>query len=142
MSLGPIELIVFGFPDGTIDPAVREQVKQAIEHGGVQLVDALLIRKSEAGEVSFVELDELTDDAELLAVASALTDGVDLLSADDADELAADLVPGAAALALFFERTRLLPLFDAVAASGGGVVADFHIPAVVVDEVVVAVEAL
>ena len=65
---------------------------------------------------------------------------LDLLSSEDVDEFAAALEPGSSALALVFEHTWMLPVRDAVAASGGVLLADIHVPADVVDEVLAAVE--
>ena len=52
---------------------------------------------------------------------------------------AADLEPGSSALALVFEHTWIKPVRDAVAASGGMLLADIHVPAEVVDEVLASV---
>jgi hypothetical protein len=43
-------------------------------------------------------------------------------------------------LAIVFEHTWMKPVRDAVAASGGILLADVHVPADVVDEVLAAVE--
>jgi uncharacterized membrane protein len=142
MSLGPIELVVFGFPDGKVAPDIRQRVLEAIESGAVRLVDALFISKDAAGSVTFLELDELVHDQELLAVANSLTRGVDLLSSEDADELAEDLVPGGSALAFLFEHAWMVPMQESVIAAGGVVLTDVNIPADVVEEVVTAVEQL
>ena len=142
MGLGPIEMVVFGFPGGRVGGEVRERITDAISTNSVNLVDALFLRKESDGTVTYRELDELTDDQNVLAMADALTKGVDLLSEEDADELAADLIPGGSALVLLFERVWMKPIVDAVTSSGGELLDDIPIPSVVVEEVAAAVKQL
>jgi len=105
----------------------------------VRIVDALFITKDDAGDVMIVELEELTDDPDALDVASSLAEQLDLISAEDAVELAADLAPGSSALALVFEHTWMIPVRDAIASSGGVLLADVRVPPEVIDEVLDAV---
>ena len=65
---------------------------------------------------------------------------VDLISDEDAEAFAAQLEPGSSALAIAFEHTWMKPVRDAVVDSGGVLIADIHVPAEVVDEVLDAVE--
>jgi uncharacterized membrane protein len=142
MSLGPIEMVVFGFSGGRIGGEVRERITDAISTNSVNLVDALFLRKEPDGAMTYRELDELTDDENVLALSNALTNGVDLLSEEDADELAANLAPGESALVLLFERAWMKPIVDAVTSSGGELLDDIPIPSVVVEEVAAAVKQL
>ena len=73
-------------------------------------------------------------------MASQVSEVLDLLSDDDVDAFAADLEPGSSALAVVFEHTWMKPVRDAVVAAGGVLIADLHVPAAVVDEVLAAVE--
>jgi len=64
---------------------------------------------------------------------------VDLLSAEDVDELAAGLQPNSSAAVLVFEHTWAAPLKQAIEDSGGRLVANLRVPGRVVDEVLAAV---
>jgi hypothetical protein len=139
VALGPIEVIVLGFPGSRFTGEIRPRIMDLVERGIVSIVDALLIKKDQAGEVTFIEMAQQTGDPDMEAFASQVA-GLDLLSAEDVDEFAAALEPGSSALAVVFEHTWILPVREAVVASGGVLLADIHVPADVVDEVLAAVE--
>jgi len=141
VTLGPIEILVLGFPGSKFTGEIRPRILELVERGIVTIVDAVFIQKDLDGVVTFTEMDELTDDPEMEALASELSEQLDLISADDVQDLAADLTPGSSALALVFEHTWMKPVRDAVVASGGFLLADIHVPGDVVDEVLAAVES-
>lgn len=140
MALGPIEVLVVGFPGSRFNGGILPALEDVVERDIVSIVDCLLITKNEDGSVDFVEIEEVgsNDDAAGLA---ALLDGVNgLLSEDDIDAFAEALEPGDSAAALVFEHTWAKPFRDAVVASGGEMIANVRVPGVVVDEVLEALE--
>ena len=138
MALGPIEVVVLGFPGSRFTGEIRPRIMELVERGIVTVVDAVFVTKDEDGGVAFVELQQLTDDPEITALGQLVSSELDLLSAEDVVALVEDLDPGSSALALVFDHTWMLPVRDAIAASGGVLLADIHVPADVVDEVVAA----
>jgi uncharacterized membrane protein len=140
MALGPIEVVVLGFPGSRFTGEIRPRIVDLVDRGIVTVVDALFVTKDEAGEVAFLELQQLSDDPEVSALGDLLSKQLDLLSEDDVIELVGDLEPGSSALALVFEHTWMLPVREAIVASGGVLLADLHVPADVVDQVLEAVE--
>lgn len=133
MALGPIEMVVLEFPESRFTGDILPEIRSLIERGIVQIVDALILRKDLDGTVTIDEVEEL--DGELGELAGDLAHQLDLVSAEDADELAASIAPGATAAVIVFEHTWMTGVRQAVIASGGVLVADIHIPAGVVDEV-------
>ncbi len=135
MGLGPIEVLVVGFPksqfNGEIIPALRDVVNRDI----VSIVDGLLVTKDLDGNVEFVEFEDAgaNDDVALLAALVNETNG--LLSDEDAYSFAEALEPGDSAAILVFEHTWAKPFRDAIVNSGGVLVANVRIPGMVVDEV-------
>jgi hypothetical protein len=140
MALGPIEVVVLGFPGSRFTGEIRPRIVDLVERGVITVVDALFITKDEAGEVEFVELQQLADDPDIAALGDLLSSQLDLLAAEDALELVAELEPGSSALALVFEHTWMIPVREAIVGSGGVLLADIHVPADVVDQVLAAVE--
>jgi hypothetical protein len=140
VALGPIEVVVLGFPGSRFTGEIRPRILDLVERGIVSVVDALFVTKDADGEVTFLELQQLIDDPELTALADLVSQQLELLSAEDVTELVAALEPGSSALALVFEHTWMIPVREAVVASGGVLLADLHIPAQVVEEVLTAVE--
>ena len=140
MSLGPIEVVVLGFPGSRFTGEIRPQIVELVERGIVTVVDALFITKDADGEVAFLELQQLAADPEVAALGDLLSRQLDLLAEEDISELVADLEPGSSALALVFEHTWMLPVREAIIASGGVLLADIHVPPEVVDHVLAAGE--
>jgi uncharacterized membrane protein len=142
MTLGPIDLVVLGFPGSRFTGEIRPRIEELIDQNIVNLIDALFITKDADGNTGFYELAEISDDPEATALGEHISSQLDLLSDEDADSFADELAPGSSALALVFEHTWMRPVRDAIAASGGVLIADARIPGDVVDEVLAAVDQL
>jgi uncharacterized membrane protein len=141
VTLGPVELVVVGFPGSRFSGEIRPRIQDLVDRNIVNIVDALLVMKDDQGDVTLFELEELEDgDADLRALHASVSQELDLISDEDAEVFAAELAPGSSALAIAFEHTWMRPVRDAVINSGGVLIADVHIPAQVVDEVLDAVD--
>ena len=140
MTLGPVELVVLGFPGSRFSGEIQPRIQDLVDRNIVNIVDALLVMKDDQGDVTFFELEELEDaDADLRALHACVSEELDLISDEDAEVFAAELAPGSSALAIAFEHTWMRPVREAVIDSGGVLIADVQIPAQVVDEVLDAV---
>jgi hypothetical protein len=142
MSLGPIEVIVVGFPGSKFNGAVLPELTALVEAGTITVVDGVFIAKDDAGDVVFVEFGEDGLDGEVAAFADLVGEAMELVSEEDVDELAAGLDPGSSAAVLVFEHTWAKGFRDAIAGSGGELIADFRVPAVAVEELVSALSEL
>jgi hypothetical protein len=140
VTLGPVELVVLGFPGSRFSGEIRPRIEDLVDRNIVNIVDALLITKSDQGEVTYFEMDEIQDvDPDLRALHACFSEELDLISEEDGEVFAEELAPGSSALAIAFEHTWMRPVRDAVVNSGGVLIADVQIPADVVDEVLAAV---
>ncbi len=135
MTLGPIEVIVAGFPGNRFNGKIVPALQSLVDRDIVSVVDGLLIMKDGEGVITFVELEEIdaNDDAAALAGLLDQTDG--LLSDEDVEELAMALEPNSSAAALVLEHTWAKPLRDAIVDSDGVLIANFRVPGLVVQEV-------
>ena len=134
MALGPIEVLVVGFPGNQFNGEILPELERLVDEDIISVVDGLLLTKEADGEVSFVEFDEegANDDAARLV---ALMNQVEsLISDEDVLELAENLVPDSSAAILVFEHTWAKPFRDAIIGSGGVLAANFRVPGLVVDE--------
>ena len=134
MALGPIEIVVIGFPGNDFNGQILPELERLIENDTISIVDGLFLMKDADGEVEFVEFDEIgaNDDADRLA---GLFDQLDtLISDEDVAEFAAGLEPGSSAAVLAFEHTWVKPFRDAIVASGGVLAANFRVPGLVIEE--------
>jgi len=121
MALGPIELLVMGFPT---------------------LVDILLIYKDDNGDVEIVEVDQVDAGQDVAALSRFLDESNGLISEEDMEGFADALEPGSSAAALAFEHTWFKPLRDELIDSGGILLDNIRIPGLVVEEILEAVAAL
>ena len=142
MTLGPIEVLVVGFPGNRFNGDILPELQRLVDADIISIVDALLVQKDADGDVTFTEFGEVgaNDDAAKLA---AMMDQVEsLISDEDVAEFAAALEPDSAEAILVFEHTWAKQFRDAVVGAGGVLVNNFRVPGMVVEELLAELEAL
>ena len=143
MSIGPVQLIVLGFPEPDFHGGIITELERLRESDTVRVIDALAVHKDADGEVEVAHLSNLTDDEAVElgsmvgaliglgiegeagiepgaeAGATAAASGARVFSDEDAWDVLAEIPNGSAAALLLLEHTWAVPLRDAVAAAGG-----------------------
>ena len=143
MALGPIEVLVVGFPGNQFNGRIVPEIQSLIDREIIAVVDGLLIKKDVNGDVTVVEFEESGIDQNVAALGALCADAVaDLISSEDIDEFAAALEANSSAAVLVFEHTWAKPFRDAILDSGGVLVNNIRIPGLVVEEVLAAVASL
>jgi uncharacterized membrane protein len=137
--LGPIELLVIGFPGSEFSGGVLPELERLAEAGTITVVDAMVLIKNEDGSLDFLEISQVTDDHSLAALGNLIDEANGLISDEDLEEFAEALDPGDSAALLAFEHTWFKPLRDELFDSGGVLLANMRIPGIVVEEVLAAV---
>jgi hypothetical protein len=141
MSVGPIEVIVVEFPGNRFNGRIIPELRRLVDAGTIRIVDGLLISRAEDEEITILEIDQVTGDPDLTALAD-LFDTIDaLVSEEDIDALSETLEPNSSAAILVFEHTWAIPFRDAIVDSGGVLAAALRIPADVVDDVIATLAA-
>jgi uncharacterized membrane protein len=141
MSLGPIELVVIGFPDTPTGGRIASEIQRLIDSEVITLVDGLFVSKEEDGTTNFVEIQQMDVDDSINRLSQFIDDSKGLLADEDVEQIADELSPGASALMLVFENTWVKGVRDAVADAGGVLMAQIRVPGPIVDEVMAAVAA-
>ncbi|GAA3611280.1 DUF1269 domain-containing protein [Nonomuraea rosea] len=146
MEFGPLQMLVVVFDEPHFTGEVLNELRRLREHDIVRLVDMLVVRKDEHGELSTLETSDLTKEElhEFGVVVGSLVGfgaegeegikkgaeaGAAILGGgvfDDEERWeVADSVPaGAAAAIALLEHRWALPLRDAIAKAGGKAVTD------------------
>jgi hypothetical protein len=138
MSVGPIEVIVVEFPGNRFNGKIIPELRRLVDAGTIRIVDGLLVSREEDAAITILEIDQVTGDPDLTALAE-LFDTLDaLISDEDVDALSDSLEPNSSAAILVFEHTWAIPFRDAIVDSGGVLAAAIRIPADVVDNVIAA----
>jgi hypothetical protein len=129
MVLGPLEYLVVGFEGYRFTGQILAELRTAQEKGIIRVIDLFVIKKDQQGNVTTLELSELSGEetTELSPLAGNL---MGLLADEDIQQLAADIPNNSAAGLVLFEHTWAIGLKQAiknagaVAVTGGFVSAD------------------
>ncbi len=148
MAIGPVQLIVLGFPDPDFHGEIIDELERLRQSDTVRVIDALAVYKDAAGEIEAMHLSNLTQDeaielgsvvgaliglgfdgeegaeAGAQAGAEAAADGISVFPEDDAWDVLEDIPNGSAAAVLLLEHHWAVGLRDAVVRAGGFRVSD------------------
>jgi len=148
MAIGPVQLIVLGFPDPDFHGEIIEELERLRQSDTVRVIDALAVYKDAAGEIEAMHLSNLTLDVAIelgsvvgariglgfdgeegaeagaQAGAEAAADGISVFPEDDAWDVLEDIPNGSAAAVLLIEHHWAVGLRDAVVRAGGFRVSD------------------
>jgi uncharacterized membrane protein len=74
MAIGPVQLLVLGFPDPDFHGEVIEELERLRQSDTIRVIDALAVYKDAAGEIEAMHLSNLSQDEaiELGSVVGAL----------------------------------------------------------------------
>jgi hypothetical protein len=127
LELGPIDVVVIGFPPGA--PMTGDAVPiflDLVDRGIIRVFDARFLRKNEDGTFSGFDFGDLDEDAagHFTAFTGASSG---LLSDDDLGIAAAEIEPGTAAVMIVYENRWAAPFVAAVRRNGGEVIANERI---------------
>lgn len=133
MSLGPIEIIVVGFPENQFTGEVAPALADLVESGIVRVVDLVFITKDDDGTVAALELSELDDEISV-AYLTLVEELQGLIGEEDIEDFGDQLDPGSSIAVLVVEHVWAKSFADAVANSGGVLLDSIRIPRQVIEE--------
>ena len=134
-ELGPIDFVVVEFPDGRPGAGGLRILLDLADRGVIQVLDLEFVAKNAGGEVTTVDLGELSGVADLAEWEGASSG---LLDEADVAQVGASIAPGGVALVVVFENRWVLGVIDAWRRDGARLIADGGLA---VDEVVAALDA-
>jgi uncharacterized membrane protein len=147
MAIGPVQMLVLGFEDPKFTGEILAELQRLKEQDIVRLIDAMAVRKNDAGELEMLQISDLsTEEAEefgatvgaliglgadgeegaeagAVAGAEALEDG-HVFNEDEVWYVADSIPNGTAAAIALIEHRWAIPLRDRIAGAGGFVLAD------------------
>jgi hypothetical protein len=135
MSIGPVELLVVKFPGNQFTGEVGPALKDLVDSGTIRIIDLLFAITDPQGNIAVVELSDLEGGAKG-EFDPIVTDQTDLLTHDDARQLAAGLGPDSSGAIMLFENTWATRFRDAVLGAGGELVLSERIPKAAVDAMI------
>lgn len=148
MAVGPVQLIVLGFPHPNFHGEVIAELERLRASDTVRVIDALAVYKDDAGDVEVVHLSNLTRDeavelgsviggliglgedgeegmlAGAVAGAEGAAEGFAPLGGPEDWDILEDVPNGSAAALILIEHQWAVPLRDAIARAGGYRISD------------------
>ena len=136
-TLGPVDYIVVEFPAGasSFTGEMAEELVALVDSGTIRVIDVLILRKDEDGNVEATELSDIEQLGPLQAVEAQLAE---LLAEEDVAHLAAAMDPGSTAGVLIWENLWAAPFASAARRSGGQLIATGRIP---IQAIIASIEA-
>src|SRR4051812_26058102 len=137
MAFGPVQMLVLGFSEPEFTGKIAAELERLRGHDLVRIVDALVVQKDDAGEITALQVSDLSQDeaTEMGAIAGALIGfgygddealeagaALGAAAAEDGHLIpqeevwyAADVIPnGSAAAIVILEHRWAIPLRDAI----------------------------
>ena len=138
---GALEYVLFQFDDDRFIDEILPKMVASKERGCVRVVDLVFIMKDEAGQLTVVEVAELSDEDEA-QFAPLISDTLGILSGGDIDIAAAHLPENATGAVLLLEHRWSVALRNAVMTAGGSVLDSAYISPQTHAELVVEMEQM
>ncbi|WP_116916686.1 DUF6325 family protein [Williamsia muralis] len=125
-GLGPIDYLVVEFPSGvtTFSESMFKSLLALVNKEIIRVLDLLVLRRSHTGELDVFEIEDL-EFAELRILDATLAE---ILAADDIENLACAVAPGAVAGVIVWENVGVAPMAVAASEVGAQIVAQGRIP--------------
>jgi len=127
MTLGPLEYLIVAFEGNRFSGEILDALHDAQENGIIRVIDLLVIKKDEQGNVMALELSDLSEE-EARPFGFLAGKLLDIFEPDDVEVTASQMPNNSAAGLLLFEHTWAIPLKQAILHAGavartGGLVA-------------------
>jgi hypothetical protein len=137
MSLGPVEILCIKFPNTLVKDEIASALKALVDSNTIRVIDIIFIRKSENGEVTMSEIDDL-DDVDYSIFDPIIADITGLISEEDVQTISESLDNNSFAALMLFENIWATTFRDAVLNAKGQLLLSERIPKSVIDEVLAA----
>jgi hypothetical protein len=137
VSLGPVEMLCVKFPDTFVKDDIASALRALVENKTIRIIDILFIKKSENGDVTINEIDEVGD-VDYSLFDPLIADIMGLIAEEDVQTIAQSLDNNSFAALMLFENTWATAFRDAVVNAKGQLLLNERIPSDVIEDVMAA----
>jgi uncharacterized membrane protein len=168
MTIGPVQLLVLGFPEPEAHGEIAAELQRLRDNDMIRVIDALAVAKDDAGDVAVLRASQLTADEQvefgtyvgaliglgldgeegmeegaMAGAAAAEEGGFEAFSDDETWDVIEEIPKGTAAAMILIEHMWAVPLRDAIMRAGGFPISDgfIHVQDLVAIGLVAADEA-
>jgi hypothetical protein len=139
MIYGPVELLVVKFPGNQLKGEIAPALADLVQNGTIRIIDLIFAKKDADGNLTVVEINDLTDE-EFTIFDSILSDGLTgLLAEDDVTRIAERLENNSSAGLILFENVWATAFAQAVRNAAGEILLNERIPRAVIEELLTVV---
>ena len=141
MTLGPIDFVALEFPGNKFRGEILPDILELVQAGIIRVIDLILVRKDEEGNVTVRELQELDPDA--IRVFDPLkVEVTSMITQDDVNMIADRLANNSTAGIMLFENVWALKTKQAMIDANGRLLMFERIPHEVVEEALADISAM
>jgi hypothetical protein len=137
VSIGPVEYIAIAFPGNRFSGAIVPALQQLVDSGTIRILDLVIIRKEENGDITGLELSDASAE-EQAALASLGVAGTHLVGQEDVEDIGEALEPNSSAALMIWENVWASRFAEALRDADGILIANGRIPVPVIEEVMAA----
>ena len=123
---GPIDYIIVGFDGSAFDGSILKALETAVDDGVIGLVALIFVSKDKLGNITTLDVDE-NHDVQIVEFAGKYNLSSDYITSDDFDEVGELLDRDTSAGLLVVEQLWAIPLKQALAKTGGYLLAEGRI---------------
>lgn len=132
-TIGPIDLLAVEFPGNHFKGEILRSLHELVAAGTIRIIDLVIISKSDAGQVSVLELQDL--DPESRSTLEPLHAAVsEMLTREDLDDVGEQLADNTTAAVMLYENTWAIKTKHAIIAANGRLLMQARVPHEVVQE--------
>jgi hypothetical protein len=137
VSIGPVEYIAIAFPGNRFSGAIVPALQQLVDSGTIRILDLVIIRKEENGDITGLELSDASPE-EQAALASLGVAGTHLVGQEDVEDIGEALEPNSSAALMIWENVWASRFAESLRDADGILIANGRIPVPVIEEVMAA----
>lgn len=127
MTVGPIDVVIIGFPGNKFSGRIAPAILDLVDSGTIRVVDLLFVSKDADGVVTTIDAADLeAGEGPGYQAIEVVKPGA--LGVEDAEEISDDLSPESSALLIAFENTWAASFVDACRAADAVVIDQIRIP--------------
>lgn len=125
--MGPVDYFVVLFPENKLTGKIAPEIRKLVDAGIVKVIDLLIVRKDEGGNVDSYEISEIGGEAEkaFQALAPKIKGW---LSQDDVESIGENMPNDSMAAAMLFENLWAIGMRNAMIEAGGELIEQGRIP--------------
>jgi hypothetical protein len=117
MTLGPLEYVMVAFEGNHFDGQIISALRDVQEKGIIRVIDLVLIRKDEQGNVTALELTDLSEE-EARPFGFLAGNLLNVFEPDDVEATASQMPNNSAAGLVLYEDTWAVPIKEAIIKAG------------------------